>query len=46
MSLTKKQITKYQEIYFKYYGKKISKEEAFESGIKLINLLTILIKFA
>ncbi len=44
MSLTKKQIAEYQKIYFKYYGKKINKEEAFDNGIKLINLLTILIK--
>ena len=42
--LTDKQVTEYQEIYKKIYGKEISKQEALEQGIKLIHLMEIVYK--
>lgn len=42
--LSEEQITKYQEIYKKYYNKDISREEALEQGIKLVNLVKLIYK--
>lgn len=42
--LTDKQIEKYQLLYKKHFGKEISKEEAYNQGIKLIRLLNIIYK--
>jgi len=37
--LTEKEIEQFQKLYLKNFGKKISKEEALDMGIKLTNLL-------
>ena len=37
--LTNKQVTKFQMLYQKHFGKKISKDEACDKRIKLINLI-------
>jgi len=42
MLLSDKQITEFQTLYKNRFGKKISREEAYEKGIKLINLIRIL----
>ena len=42
--LTDEQITEYQKIYKKTFGKSISKKDALEQGIKLINLVSIVYK--
>ena len=42
--LSDEQITKYQEIYKKYYGKEISREDALEQGIKLVRLIELIYK--
>jgi stress response protein YsnF len=34
----------HQEIYKKVYGKEISKEEAYEQGIKLVNFIKPILK--
>ena len=39
--LTDAQITKFQEIHQKRFGKKISRDEALEKGIKLVRLMQI-----
>lgn len=39
--LTDKQITQFQQIYRKRFGKEISREEAQEKGIKLVNLMRV-----
>lgn len=39
MKLTDEQLSKFQELYFKNFGTRISKEEALEQGIKLITLI-------
>lgn len=41
--LTENQILKFQKIYKEKLGKDISKKEALEKGLKLINLLEIII---
>ncbi len=42
--LSNNQITKYQLLYEKHYGKKISRKEAYEQGIKLIRLVELIYK--
>lgn len=42
--LTDEQIKKFQSIYKKRFGKEISKEEALESGTKLVSLLALITK--
>ena len=37
--LTNKQVTEFQTLYQKHFGKKISKDEACDKGIRLINLV-------
>lgn len=42
--LSDEQITKFQMLYKKHFGKEISKEEALEKGIKLIRLVELIYK--
>lgn len=42
--LTDEQIAEYQRIYKEHYGKEISKAEAVEQGIRLINLIKLVYK--
>ncbi len=42
--LTNKQIKKFQEIYREKFGKEISKKDAYEQGIKLVNLMKTIIE--
>ena len=42
--LSDKQIKKFQIIYKNYFGKKISQEEAYEKGIKLVRLMELIYK--
>lgn len=42
--LTPAQVKKFQEIYFKRFGKEISYEEASEQGAQLINALRIIFR--
>lgn len=42
--LSHEQITKFQTLYKNRFGKKISKEEAYEQGIKLIRLVELIYK--
>jgi len=39
--LTENQTTQFQEIYRKHFGKNVSKEEAQDKGIKLVNLMRV-----
>lgn len=42
--LSDEQITKYQTLYKNRYGKEISREEAYERGVKLIRLVELIYK--
>ena len=42
--LSDEQITKFQELYKAKFGKKISREEAYEKGSKLIRLVELIYK--
>jgi len=42
--LSDEQITKFQMLYKKHFGKEISREEALEKGIKLIRLVELIYK--
>lgn len=42
--LSDKQIEEYQAIYKRHYGKEISREEAYEQGTKLLNLMKLIYK--
>jgi hypothetical protein len=42
--LLKKQITGFQTLYKKRFGKEISREEAYEQGAKLIRLIELIYK--
>ena len=42
MLLSDRQITEFKTLYKNHFGKKISREEAYEKGINLINLIRIL----
>ncbi len=44
MMLSDKQLEAFQEIYKKKFDKEISKQEAYEKGIKLVRLLQIIWK--
>ncbi|OGB74501.1 hypothetical protein A2V68_02705 [candidate division Kazan bacterium RBG_13_50_9] len=46
MELTKKQIIKFQQIFKKEYGYKMSREEAIESASNLIRYLEIVLPVA
>ena len=43
-SLSDESIEKYQKIFREYYGKEISKEEALEQGLRLVNFMKLLIE--
>lgn len=38
------QISKFRELYKKRFGKEISREEAYEKGVKLIRLVELIYK--
>jgi len=40
--LTDQQINKFQTLYYKHFGEKISKEEAYEKGMRLVNLVKVI----
>ena len=42
--LSDEQITKFQTLYKNRFGKKISREEAYEQGAKLIRLVELVYK--
>lgn len=42
--LTDKQVKTFQDIYRKSFGKEISREDAYEKGIKLLNLMSAIYK--
>lgn len=42
--LTDDQITKFQTLYKKRFGKEISKEVALEQGVKLVRLMSLIYK--
>ena len=46
MQLTDKQITEFQDLFEKEYGKKMSRQEATESAHNLINFMELMFKLA
>lgn len=42
--LTNEQVTKFQDIYRKRFGKEISRADALEKGIKLVRMMEIIYK--
>ena len=44
MVLSDEDIAKFQDLYKSHFGKEISKEDAYEQGIKLVRLLSIVYK--
>jgi hypothetical protein len=40
--LTDEQVTKFQSLYKKRFGKEISREDAYEQGIKLIRIVKLI----
>lgn len=44
MKITDKQLTEYQNIYFKEYGKKIDKKTAYKQAVKLLVLVETIYK--
>ena len=42
--LSNEQVTKFQTLYKKRFGKEISREEAYEQGVKLIRLVELIYK--
>lgn len=42
--LPDEQITKFQKLYKNRFGKNISREEAYEKGVKLIRLVELIYK--
>ena len=42
--LSKKQITKFQTLYKNRFGVEISREQAYEKGVKLIRLVELIYK--
>ena len=41
MVISDKDIVHFQELYQKHFGKEISREEAYEKGIKLLRLMSL-----
>ncbi|MHA1657522.1 MAG: hypothetical protein ACTSUT_00145 [Promethearchaeota archaeon] len=39
--LSNKQITEFQILYQRHFGKEISREEAYDKAIKLVNLIKV-----
>ena len=44
MVLSDEQVEQFRAMYFRRYGKEISKEDAYEQGIKLITMLRLIYK--
>ena len=44
MVLSDEQVETFRRLYFKRFGKEISKEDAYEQGIKLISMLKLIYK--
>jgi hypothetical protein len=44
MVLSDEQLEQFRQLYFKRYGKEISKEDAYEQAVKLITLLCLIYK--
>ena len=44
MHLTEEQITQFQTLYQKHFGLEISRERAYEEGIKLVRLMQLIYK--
>ena len=44
MRLTEEEITKFQTLYKKHFGKEISREQAYEEGVKLLRLMQLIYK--
>lgn len=44
MSLTKKQVENFQDIYRESFGREISYQDALEEGVKLVRLMEIVYK--
>jgi len=44
MVLSDEQIEQFRKLYFRRFGKEISKEDAYEQGIKLIAMLKLIYK--
>jgi hypothetical protein len=44
MVLSDEQVEQFRQLYFKRFGKAISKEDAYEQAIKLISLVKIIYK--
>jgi hypothetical protein len=42
--LSEEQIKEFQRIYKNFYGKEISREDAYEQGVKLIRLIQLIYK--
>ena len=42
--LSNNQIQKFQTLFFNHFGKKISRDEAIEKGLKLVRLLELTYK--
>ena len=42
--LSDEQVTKFQALYKKQFGKEISKEEALEKGVKLVRMMQLIYK--
>jgi len=44
MELSDEQVAKFRAICMKQFGRELSKHEAYEGGIKLVRLMTIIYK--
>lgn len=44
MDLSDEQISEFQEIYKEHFGTEISKEDAYQNGIKLLRLVELIYK--
>lgn len=42
MTLSDEKVIEFQKLYKEHFGKDISKEDAYENGIKLLELISIL----
>ena len=44
MHISDEQVEQFRQLYFKRYGKEISREDAYEQGLKLLRLVQIIYK--